>query len=148
MSRAVNWLSSDVRNSSYTLFTVHSQPIDPERNTEYVAQFEALAEAIAAKANIPNFAITYRSAGGQGQWLSPDVKEAIRTLHDKGHKGFVTCELLSLCADIESYFEIGEECQEVCDELGVEFAQAEFPADSYDTVIALAQIVEEHLKKI
>ena len=42
-------------------------------------------------------------------------------LHTAGATGFVTCELLSLCADVESYTEIGYECQELCQELNAVF---------------------------
>lgn len=145
--RAFNWLPAKVQTSSYVLFTVHSQPVEPERNKLYVQQFEELANAIAAKANIKNYQLTYRSSAGKENWLSPDVKEAIRYLHAKGAEGFVTCELLSLSADLESYNEIGEECQKICQELGTAFAISEFPSDSFDTVYALAEIVEQHLKE-
>lgn len=143
--RAYNWLSATVRNDAYVLFTVHSQPIDHERNTPYVKQFEELAAEIAKATKIDNYKITYRSSGGKSSWLAPDVKDAIRELHEKGSRGFVTCELLSLTADVESFFEIGEECKEVCDELQAEFALAEFPADSFDTVYALANLVEQYV---
>ena len=143
--RAYNWLSAAVRNDAYVLFTVHSQPIDAQRNTPYVQQFEELAAEIAKAAQIDNYKITYRSSGGKANWLAPDVKVAIRELHEKGSRGFVTCELLSLTADVESFFEIGEECKEVCDELQAEFALAEYPADSFDTVYALANLVEQYV---
>lgn len=68
-----------------------------------------------------------------------------RNLYTNGGSGFITCELLSLCADIESYFEIGEECQELCKELKVPFALSEFPGDSFDTVIDLAKLVEKNV---
>lgn len=145
--RAFNWLSTNARENAYVLFTVHSQPVDPKRNEHYVAQFNELSTAIAKAADIENFRATYRSSGGKENWLAPDVKDAIRSLHAEGVKGIVTCELLSLCADVESYFEIGEESKQVCDELGVEFAISEFPSDSFDTVYALATIVEQYVKK-
>ena len=144
--RAFDWLPAKAQESSYVLFTVHSQPVDPERNKLYVKQFEELARAIATKAQIKNYQLTYRSSAGKEHWLSPDVKDAIRFLHAEGAEGFVTCELLSLSADLESYNEVGEECQKICQELGAAFAISEFPSDSFDTVYALAEIVEQHIK--
>ncbi len=145
VTRAFNWLPTAAQSNAHVLFTVHSQPIDPERNEVYVKQFTELATAIAQKASIQNFHITYRSSGGKANWLAPDVKDKIRELQAAGGTGFVTCELLALCADVESYFEIGEDCQEVCNELGVPFAVAEFPGDSFDTVYALANLVASRL---
>lgn len=143
--RAYAWLPVAAQADAHVLYTVHSQPVDPARNEVYVNQFTELATAISAKAGIENFHITYRSSGGKANWLAPDVKDKIRELQATGGTGFVTCELLALSADVESYFEIGEECHEVCDELGVPFAVAEFPGDSFDTVLALTNLVASRL---
>ena len=105
--RSLNWLPTKVHSNAHILFTVHSQQIDEERNKPYIQQFEQLATAIVAKLGVENFHITYRSAHGTEGWLGPDVCTHIRTLHEQGVSGIVTCELLSLTADVESYFEIG-----------------------------------------
>lgn len=60
-----------------------------------------------------------------------------------GATGFVTCGLLALSSDVESYSEVVKECQDVCKELNVPFSVAAFPGDSLDTVIALAEIVKK-----
>ena len=128
-----------------SLTTLPKGVFNPERNEIYVKQFTELATAIAQKASIQNFHITYCSSGGKANWLAPDVKDKILELHETGSTSFITCELLALCADVESYFEIGEDCQEVCNELDVPFAVAEFPGDSLNTVYALANLVASRL---
>ncbi|MEB2281672.1 ferrochelatase [Lysinibacillus xylanilyticus] len=145
IQRAYEWIPAGKRAQTHVLYTVHSQPIDPERNEIYVRQFSELSEAISKATQIDNWHITYRSGHGKVDWLGPDVKDMIYTLNAEGAQGFVTCELLSLSADIESYFEIGSDCQRICEELQVDFAQAEFPGDSYDTIQALAAIVESFI---
>lgn len=145
VSRAFNWLPVESQKSSHVLFTVHSQMIDEERNEPYVKQFNELAAAIAEKAGIENFQCVYRSGRKEG-WLSPDVKEAMKSLTEAGAKGFVTCELLSVSADVESFVEINTECQAVAKELEVDFAVSEFLGDSFDVVMALANIVENHVR--
>ncbi|WP_042348317.1 ferrochelatase [Bacillus massiliigorillae] len=144
---AYSWLSESVRQDSAVLFTVHSQPVNPEMNQVYVTQFTQLATAIANEIGLSNWQTTYRSGANRDGWLGPNVKEAIRQMQKEGVKGIVTCELLSLVADIESFFEIGEECHELCQELDLEFARAEFPNDSYDIVIALAAIINQQINK-
>lgn len=146
VKRAYKWLPVAAQENAHVLFTVHSQPLDPERNAIYVKQFTEMAIAIADAAGIQNFHMTYRSSRGKANWLEPDVKDKIRELHAAGGTGFVTCELLALTADVESYFEIGEECRELCDELGVPFALSEFPGDSFDTVYALAALVTTYIQ--
>ena len=145
VSRAFNWLSADARENAEVLFTVHSQPLDPERNEPYVKQFEELAAAVAAKAGIEKFAAVYRSGKPAG-WLAPDVKDVMREHAANGVKGFVTCELLSVTADVESFVETNVECQEVAKEIGVEHAVSEFLGDSFDTVVALSEIIKKHIQ--
>lgn len=143
--RAMNWLSAEAQKTAYVLFTVHSQPLDSERNDPYVRQFEELAEAIAKKAGIERYKCVYRSGKKEG-WLSPDVKESMKTLNAEGTQGFITCELLSISADIESFNEINLECQEVAKELNIDFAVSEFPGDSFDMVITLSNLIEKCIK--
>lgn len=145
VKRAFDWLSKEGQKNAYVLFTVHSQPINPEVNATYVKQFEELAQAVAEKANIVNYKAVYRSGKPAG-WLAPDVKDVMRELTTDGATGFVTCELLSISADVESYIEVNRECQDVTKELNVELAVSEFLGDSFDTVVALANIIENRIK--
>ena len=145
VGRAFDWLSTEARKTAYVLFTAHSQPLDPERNAPYVKQFEELAAAISKKAAIDRFKCVYRSGKKEG-WLAPDVKEAMKTLHAAGAQGFVTCELLSISADVESFTEINIECQEVVAELHADFAVSEFPGDSFDTVMALSNLLVRRIQ--
>lgn len=144
VSRAYNWLSEKGRENGQVLFTIHSQPLDPELNKPYVKQFEQLAAAIADKAGIEHFQTVYRSGKPSG-WLSPDVKDVMREFAEQGTQGFVTCELLSITADVESYVEVNVECLEVANELGVDFAVSEFLGDSFDTVVALSKIIKKRV---
>lgn len=145
VKRAFDWLPVESQAASHVLFTVHSQPLDEERNTPYVKQFNELAAAVAKQASIKNYQCVYRSGKKEG-WLAPDVKEAMTSLTNEGAKGFVTCELLSVSADVESFVEINPECKELAKELGVDFAVSEFLGDSYDLILALADLVESRVK--
>ena len=144
VTRAYNWLTATGKETGHVLFTVHSQPLDPAKNDPYVKQFGELAQAIADKAGIERFHTVYRSGKPAG-WLAPDVKDVMRELAADGAKGFVTCELLSVTADVESYIEVNVECQEVAKELGVDFAVSEFLGDSFDLVYALSQLIEQRV---
>jgi len=144
--RAFRWIPSHIRPNTYVLYTVHSQRINPAGNKVYVQQHEEMASRISKQAGISNWKAVYRSAGDLGEWLTPDVKDEMRRLAAIGAKGFVTCELMTLVADLESFYEIGEDTQRVAEELQAEFVRAEFPGDSFDAVVALAAIVEKQLK--
>jgi len=142
--RAFEWLPVAAQKSAYVLFTVHSQPINEEVNEPYVKQFNELATAIANKASIQNYKTVYRSGRKTG-WLAPDVKESMTELHNAGVGGFVTCELLSISADVESFHEINAECREYANLLNASFAVSEFPSDSFDTVMALSALIQKHI---
>ena len=140
---AYEWLPASIRPFTKVLFTAHSQPINPEVNNFYIKQFHELATAIAEQLHLLSWSAVYRSVSNKETWLGPDVKDVIREEAARGTKGIVTCDLLAMIADIEVYFEIGQECQELCKELGLEFARTEFSNDSFDFVVALATIVKE-----
>lgn len=143
---AYEWLPETVRPNTKVLFTAHSQPINPEVNEVYIKQFMELASAIAKQLDLKSWQVAYRSVANKEKWLGPDVTDVIREEAEQGTKGVIICELLSVIADIEVFFEIGQECQEVCKTLGLEFARAEFPNDSFDFVLAVATIVKEKLQ--
>ena len=72
--------------------------------------------------------------------------DVIRLEAEQGMKGIIICELLFVIADIEVFFEIGQKCQELCENLGLEFVRTEFPNDSFDFILAVAAIVKEKVK--
>ena len=72
--------------------------------------------------------------------------DVIRLEAEQGMKGIITCELLFVIADIEVFFEIGQKCQELCENLGLEFVRTEFPNDSFDFFLAVVAIVKEKVK--
>ncbi|KYG89877.1 hypothetical protein A0U40_09135 [[Bacillus] sp. KCTC 13219] len=145
--RAFDWLPIEAQKSAYVLFTAHSQPLVPERSEPYAKQFEELSAAIAKKATIERFQSVYRSGKSEG-WLSPNVKDAMKNLHAAGAQGFVTCELLSVSADVESFSEINSECRELAKELDVSFATSEFLGDSFDTILALTALIEKRIQAV
>lgn len=142
--RAYDWLPREARSSAYVLFTVHSLPKAGGRTDDYVGQFQEMAAAVGAAAGVPRYRAVFRSGRSDG-WLGPDVKEAMRALAAEGAKGFVTCDLMSVTADVESYREINGECRAVARELQVELAVAEFLGDSFDAVVAAAQLIKSRL---
>ncbi|MGN1387869.1 MAG: ferrochelatase [Bacillus sp. (in: firmicutes)] len=143
---AYEWLPESARKHATVLFTVHSQPVNPSLNEGYVKQYHELADAIAGTLQLPKWQPVYRSLHNKETWLGPDVLDVIREEAKQGTKGIVTCELLSVIADVEVFFEIGEDCQKLSNELGLEFAHAEFLNDSFDFVHALSVIVKEKLE--
>lgn len=146
VSKALAWLSKEAQMKTTVVFTAHSKPGTAEKNQEYCEQFMAIAEQVAKKAAIANWKIAYRSGRPNQEWLSPDVKEVIKQEADAGQKGIVVCELLSITANMEVLSEIGYECKQLSNSLGLEFVRSEFLNDSTDFLLALSTIVETYLE--
>ncbi|MFJ5624268.1 ferrochelatase [Peribacillus loiseleuriae] len=148
VKEALNWLPKSAREQSTVVFTAHSQPGNEEKHQEYVKQFTGLAERVATKLNVTNWKIAYRSARQKQNWLGPDIKNVIHKEAENGKKGIVTCELLSLTNNVEVLQEIGVECQEIANTLGIHYVRTEFLDDSIDFIHALANISKEKLSEL
>lgn len=142
----LNWLPQDAQSETMVLFTAHSQAGRAETHEVYIRQFTELAQSIAGSLSLPSWEIAYRSAGPNAElWLGPDVKDVIRSQAEKGCKGIVTCDLLSVATNIEVLYDIGYDAQELCRELGIEFLRTPLPDDSYDFIMALKTIILEKI---
>lgn len=114
------------------VFTAHSIPINMcaqcksgERKCPYTPQFEESAKAIAAKAGIPNYEISYQSqASTHGQWTQPDINAKIRDLAKNGTKAVVLAPIGFLCDHVEVLYDLDVEAKKTCAELGVAYQRA------------------------
>ncbi|WP_010275162.1 ferrochelatase [Paenibacillus senegalensis] len=148
VNTAVQWLSEQARLQSVVIFTAHSQPGAAESHERYHSEFAELAQLIAQALGLSRWTTAYRSAGAKAElWSGPDVKEVIQTAAANGIRGIVTCDLLSVTANIEALFDMGFDCQELCQKLNLEFVRTEFLNDSFDFMNALAAIVRERLQQ-
>lgn len=145
---AWNFLPGDVKEDSQVIFTSHSLPGKPATHQAFEEQFTELAGLIAKQANIPKWRISYRSAGTHADvWLGPDIQEVIEMEADAGTKGIVVCELLTLTSNLEASYDIGYDIQPICKRKDIEFFQTAMVDDSFDFIMALAQIVLDKLEE-
>jgi ferrochelatase len=143
---ALQWLPQNVKQKTSVIFTAHSQPGKPETHRAYIDSFTQLAQRLADEVQLTRWLLAYRSAGShEEKWLGPDIKEVIITEGKIGTKGIVVCDLLSLTANVEVLYDLGEVCRQLCKRFGMEFVRAEFANDAYDFVLALSQIVRERV---
>ncbi|MFD1413743.1 ferrochelatase [Oceanobacillus jeddahense] len=142
---AWDWLPRDMKDDATVIFTSHSLPGRPETHHAFENQFTELAGLIANQANTPQWRISYRS-GGTSQsemWLGPDIKEVIEQEAQRGCKGIIICELLSLTSNVEAAFDVGYDIQPICHEKGMEFFKTAMVDDSFDFIIALTKIIQD-----
>lgn len=114
------------------VFTAHSIPINMcaqcksgERKCPYSPQFEDSAKAIAAKAGISSYEISYQSqASTRGQWTQPDINAKIRDLSAQGVKAVVLAPIGFLCDHVEVLYDLDIEARKTAAELGMGFERA------------------------
>lgn len=143
---AWNFLPQAVREEALVIFTSHSLPGRPETHQAFEKQFTELAQLIVKEADIPNWTISYRSAGTHTDvWLGPDIKEVVKNEASLGCQGIIVCELLSLTSNIEAAYDIGYDLQPICQARGIEFFQTAMVDDSFDFIMALTEIIQDKI---
>lgn len=141
-----NWLARKQRDQSMVIFTSHSIAGSEQTHDSFERQFRELSEAIAMKAHVPSWDIAYRSAGIHlGAWSGPDIKDVLLDKQKEGYEEFILCELLSLTSNVEVYEDLGFSLETLADELGITLYRTVMLDDSYDFMLALANIVIDQM---
>jgi len=150
--------SADVR----ILFVTHSIPTamaaasgPPERfdeNGAYVAQHLTTARlvldgAAAEGLEIPAWSLVYQSRSGAPHipWLEPDINDAIRDLAEGGMKAAVVIPIGFISDHVEVIWDLDNEAQETCDELGIRMARVSTPGTHPSFVRAITDLVEARI---
>ena len=143
---AVHWLPEKMHLDTKVIFTTHSKPGIASAHTDYIEEFEALANQVSARASVTDWTSAYRSAGPPPQrWIGPDLLDVIAQAANQGKKAIVACDLLSAAENVEVLHDIGTEARTVAREHGLEFVRTEFLNDTDDFMQELARIVWDEL---
>jgi ferrochelatase len=144
------------------LFVTHSIPTamaaasgPPGRFDEdgaYVAQHLATArlviDGVAAQGvATPEWSLVYQSRSGAPHipWLEPDINDALRDLAAGGMKAAVVVPIGFVSDHVEVIWDLDNEAQETCDELGVRMARVATPGTHPSFVSAIADLVEARI---
>lgn len=114
LQMAWEWLPRSARLKAKVIFTVHSKTGKAKVHQDFIFQYEELAELVATRTGLSSeqWRLAYRSGGPPPQiWLGPDLLDCIREEAEKGTRGIVTCELLSVTENVEALFDMGTEAQ-------------------------------------
>jgi protoporphyrin/coproporphyrin ferrochelatase len=146
----------------HVLFVTHSIPTamaaasgPPGRFDEdgaYVAQHLATAELVcdgvsAEGIEFPAWSLVYQSRSGAPHipWLEPDINDAIRTHAEGGIKATVVIPIGFVSDHVEVVWDLDNEAQETCDELGIRMARVATPGTHPSFVAAIADLVEARI---
>lgn len=131
------------------IFTAHSLPrAVVDRDPEYIEQLRATAHAVAERTGLDagRWQFAYQSAGHTPEpWLTPDVKDLLPAMRDRGVTTVVVAPVQFLSDHLEILYDIDVAAVQEARSLGIEMRRIEMPNASPDLIEALAAVVHREL---
>ena len=137
------------RNTIPVIFTAHSLPrAVVDRDPGYIDQLKETAQAVAARAALPSnrWFFAYQSAGHTPEeWLTPDVKDLLPTLHADGHDAVIIAPVQFLADHLEILYDIDVAARAEADALNMTMHRIDMPNTSPALIRALAAVARREL---
>ena len=131
------------------IFTAHSLPrAVVDRDPGYIDQLRATANAVAERAGLDagRWQFAYQSAGHTPEpWLTPDVKDLLPAMRDRGVTTVVVAPVQFLSDHLEILYDIDVAAVQEARSLGIDMRRIEMPNASPDLIEALAAVVHREL---
>lgn len=130
------------------VFTAHSLPARvTERDDPYPAQVLATCEAVAGAAGAAEWLRAYQSAPDRGDWLGPDVLDALEEAAAEGFDGAVVAPVGFASDHMETRFDLDVEARAKAEELDLAFERVPAPNDDPAFIACLAEVVRAALEE-
>jgi len=132
------------RAAAHVLFTAHSLPLAVVRQGDpYPDEVRATAEAVAARAAIPNpWRVVYQSQGATPDpWLGPGVHESLLDVAHQSATDVVFCPIGFLSDHIETLYDLDIEARSEAERVGLTFARTASLNASPKLADAIAAVV-------
>ncbi|MBV8529057.1 MAG: ferrochelatase [Candidatus Dormibacteraeota bacterium] len=146
---ALHALPPDARDAP-VIFTAHSLPRSVvDRDPGYIDQLRETAAAVAARTALAatRWQFAYQSAGHTPEpWLTPDVKDLLPGLRERGVRTVVVAPVQFLADHLEILYDIDVAAVREARDLGIEMRRIEMPNASPGLVTALAAVVRRELE--
>lgn len=132
------------------IFTAHSLPravVDRDRG--YIKQLRETAAAVATRTGLDTtrWQFAYQSAGHTPEpWLTPDVKDLLPGLHERGVTTVLVAPVQFLADHLEILYDIDVAAVQEARSLGIEMRRIEMPNASPELIEALAAVVQRELE--
>lgn len=130
-----------------TVFTAHSLPARvQDRDDPYPDQVLQTCRAVADAAGAGEWRQAYQSAPPRGDWLGPDVLDALEQVHDERFTGVALAPVGFVADHMETRYDLDVEAKEKADELGLAWVRLEAPNDDARFIECLVQVTLGALK--
>jgi ferrochelatase len=132
------------------IFTAHSLPrAVVDRDPGYIEQLRETASAVAARTGLAaeRWQFAYQSAGHTPEpWLTPDVKDLLPGLRDRGVTMVVIAPVQFLADHLEVLYDIDVAALEEARNLGIDMRRIDMPNASPELISALAAVIRRELE--
>jgi ferrochelatase len=139
-------LPAEERDAARVLFSAHSLPEkilaygDP-----YPDELRESAAGIAELLGLRQWSFCYQSAGQTGDpWLGPDILDYLEELHAEGVRSVVSAPFGFVADHLEVQWDIDNEAQQKCAELGMRLERIDMPNADAEFVEVIASLVAAH----
>lgn len=140
--------TSKTRKRHY-LFSAHSLPLSIlTEGDAYVTQVEALTKAVAYESGLSqeSFSLVWQSAGPRGQWLGPDISEAIKALALQEVKELMVIPVGFVTDHLEVLYDNDVECAALCKDLAMGYCRPPMPNVAPSAIEAMKEAVMNTIK--
>lgn len=131
------------------IFTAHSLPrAVVDREPGYIDQLRETAAAVAVRTGLDpaRWQFAYQSAGHTPEpWLTPDVKDLLPGLRDRGVATVLVAPVQFLADHLEILYDIDVAAVQEARSLGIEMRRIEMPNASPELIAALNAVVQREL---
>jgi len=131
----------------HLVFTAHSIPKSMADNCNYELQLQEASRLVAEAVGLEpdDWKLVYQSRSGRPQdpWLEPDVCDYLKGLAGRSKKNIVILPIGFLSDHMEVMFDLDEEAQEVCDEIGLNMQRAATVGTHPKFVEMLVELIQE-----
>ena len=129
VDEALAAVPAERRGGAAILFTAHSLPESAARRAPYVDQIEDACGLVAGglPRPRPRWRLVYQSQNaryGAGEWLGPDIREALTQEKARGVTDVVVAPIGFVCDHMEVVLDLDVEAKERADDLGINMVRA------------------------
>jgi ferrochelatase len=149
LRQALQEYPAEVRARVSVAFTAHSIPLSMSQGCDYVQQLSETCRLVAEAAGVApdRWRLVYQSRSGRPEdpWLEPDILDHLRDLHARGEREVVVLPVGFLSDHMEVLFDLDEEAQQLCDELGLALVRAPTVGTHPRFVTMIRKLIQERL---
>lgn len=149
VAAALEQIPDNRRSQTHIAFTAHSIPTSMANQCDYVKQLMESCRLVAESLGIgpERWKLVYQSRSGRPEdpWLDPDVNDHLKSLKAAGASDVVVMPIGFLSDHMEVLFDLDEEAQQTCGQIGLNMVRAATVGVHPDFVRMFADLIQERI---